>query len=49
MTEKAFEFKTGGYRDFGRTDIGGNISVTFWAKWDAMASWSRIIDFGNGP
>lgn len=29
-------------------DIGGEFSVSFWAKYDAGNSWSRIMDFGNG-
>ena len=24
------------------------MSFTFYARWDALNNWSRIIDFGNG-
>lgn len=31
------------------TPLGGAISVSFTARWDALPPWSRIIDFGSGP
>jgi hypothetical protein len=31
------------------SNFGGIFSVSFWAYWNELTSWSRIIDFGNGP
>lgn len=31
------------------TNFGGAFSVSFWGYWHETQSWSRIIDFGNGP
>mmetsp|Transcript_78809 Transcript_78809/g.149788 ORF Transcript_78809/g.149788 Transcript_78809/m.149788 type:complete len:1113 (-) Transcript_78809:129-3467(-) len=28
--------------------FGGAISISFTARWDALNSWSRIVDFGSG-
>lgn len=35
--------------DVGDWMWGGDISVSFWAKWDALQYYSRIFDFSNGP
>jgi hypothetical protein len=35
--------------DLADVTIGSNLSVAFTACWDKLQSWSRIIDFGNGP
>jgi len=49
MTEEAYDFSGDeAYRDFGTTELGGNLSFSFWAKWEDLNSWSRIFDFGNG-
>jgi len=29
--------------------LGGSLSISFTAKWDAFNTWSRVIDFGCGP
>ncbi len=36
------------YIDIGDWENGGPMSFTFWARWDAFNTWSRIIDIGNG-
>ncbi len=28
--------------------LGGALSFSFYARWDAFNSWSRIFDWGNG-
>jgi hypothetical protein len=29
--------------------LGGSLSISFTAKWDAFNTWSRVVDFGCGP
>jgi len=29
--------------------LGGSVSISFTAKWNAFNTWSRVIDFGSGP
>jgi hypothetical protein len=36
------------YIDIGDWTNGGAMSFTFWARWDAFNSYSRIVDLGNG-
>lgn len=36
------------YIDLGDWENGGEMSFTFWARWDATNNWSRIIEIGNG-
>merc|ERR1719201_1284569 len=31
------------------TVLGGALSISFVARWDAFHSWSRVVDFGSGP
>lgn len=38
----------GEYLQLDDKDIGGDLSFTFWARWDSFNYWSRIVDFGNG-
>jgi len=30
------------------TNFGGFFTISFWAQWSELRSWSRIIDFGVG-
>ncbi len=39
---------TDGYIDVGDWESGGAMTFTFWARWDAFHSFSRIVDMGNG-
>ena len=27
--------------------LGGPMTIAFWARWDALNSWSRLCDFGG--
>lgn len=36
------------YIDLGDWENGGAMTFTFWARWDALNYYSRIIDLGNG-
>jgi len=44
----AADFEDLGSR-YGEVVFGSALSVAFWARWDGLQPWSRIIDFGNGP
>ncbi|RRD87883.1 hypothetical protein EII33_12810 [Bacteroides heparinolyticus] len=43
-----FDGTTGSYIDMGSWSNGGAMTFTFWARWDAYNSFSRIVDMGNG-
>jgi len=48
-TDSAYYFDgIDNYIDIGDWENGGPMSFTFWARWDAFNTWSRIIDIGNG-
>lgn len=34
---------------YGDIVFGSAFSIAFFARWDGLQPWSRIIDFGNGP
>jgi hypothetical protein len=36
------------YIDLGDWENGGAMTFTFWARWDALNFYSRIVDLGNG-
>jgi hypothetical protein len=48
-TDNAYSFDgINNYIDLGDWENGGEMSFTFWARWDTTNNWSRIIDIGNG-
>ena len=48
-TNNAYYFDgSNDYIDLGDWENGGEMSFTFWARWDATNNWSRIIEIGNG-
>lgn len=36
------------FLELGPIYIGGDVTFSFWARWDDFYGWSRIIDFSKG-
>ena len=44
-----FDGVYGSYIDLGAWENGGDMTFTFWARWDEFRNWSRIIELNTEP